>query len=78
MSVIVDVEAITARAVQIKPVRTVLLLLAAPVFVLLLLLRFVWLIPAFFVAAGLKGWESGDKLIRVWQAQAREQANRGG
>lgn len=78
VSATVDVEAITARAVQIKPLRVLLWLVAAPFIVLGVALRLLWLAPAFLISAAMQGWTTSDKMIKRWQVAARESASRGG
>lgn len=63
----VDVHKITAEAVKLSFVRVLLTLIAVVPFVVVLLLRFLWLIPAFLIVSGKKGWETGDALVSQWQ-----------
>ena len=71
-----DLNEIFAKAAAVKPLRVFMWLVAAPFIVALFLLRFVWLVPAFAIGAGLEGWQTADKVITQWRAQARD-AGRG-
>lgn len=73
-----NIEQVTARAIKIKPMRVVLWILAAPFILVGLVLRLLWLAPAFFIAATMDGWGAADKMVKQMQLQARESASRGG
>jgi hypothetical protein len=66
-----DVSQIRAEALAIDPVRVLLAVLAFPFVVLGVLLRVVWLVPAFCIAAGRVGWRRADEVVRAHEARAR-------
>lgn len=74
----VNLEHISARAVQIKPMRVLLWLIAAPFIVIGVVFRVLWLAPAFLIASAVDGWQAADKAIKQMQAQARERGRVGG
>lgn len=76
MAVDVNLDKVVEDATKIKPVRVLLTVVGVIPFVVLLLLRFAWLLPAFLIASGKKGWMVGGALIDQWQAQAREAGRR--
>ena len=80
MSVIasVDIGSVTRRTSELKFSRVALLVLAAPFLLVGLTLRLLWLMPAFLISSGVEGWQMADKLVKQWQAKARESAARGG
>lgn len=73
-----NLERAATNATRIKPLRVLFWLLAALPMLICFVLRIVWLMPAFLMSAGAEGWNAADKLVKQWQAQARESAARGG
>ncbi|HCT78578.1 MAG TPA: hypothetical protein DGT23_18755 [Micromonosporaceae bacterium] len=73
-----NLDQVAARAVALKPMRVLLWVLAAPFILIGLVLRIVWLAPAFLIGSTLEGWQAADKLVKHLQAQARDTASRGG
>lgn len=74
----IKLEQVAAKAVALKPARVLLWLVAAPFILIGLMLRILWLAPAFLISSAGEGWHAADRLLRQWQAQARESASRGG
>jgi hypothetical protein len=58
--------------------RVALWFIAAPFIVVGLVLRLLWLAPAFLIAATMDGWQAADRMVKQMQVQARESASRGG
>lgn len=68
MSVYSDVREIRREALNVDPVRALLAVVAFPFVVLGLVLRVVWLVPAFCYASATYGWRKADVAVKARQA----------
>lgn len=71
MSVYSDVSRIRAEALSVDPVKFLLAVAAIPFVVLGLVLRVVWMVPAFCYASAVYGWRRADEVVKQRQAEAR-------
>jgi hypothetical protein len=68
VSVYSDMRQIRAEALRLDPVRFLLAILAAPFAVLGVVLRLVWMVPAFCYASTVYGWRKADAAVKASQA----------
>lgn len=68
MTVYSDMREIRREALNVDPVRALLAILAFPFVLLGLVLRVVWMVPAFCYASAVYGWRKADVAVKARQA----------
>lgn len=71
-------DQIEAGAVSLKATTVLLWILASPFVVIGVVLRLVWLAPAFLISSAVEGWLLADRAYKRWRSGARDKASRRG
>ena len=64
-----SLESISANALKLKPVQVLGWVLMAPFLLIGMLLRLLWLAPAFLIAAAVEGWKLADAAYERWRGR---------